>query len=166
MKQELQYIGKITGTFGIKGELKIYSESDFKEFRFRVGATLILKKARINKVVKVTSMRFNQKNILITIDNLNDINEVIDLVGLDIYTTEEAPLDEDEMYVDDLIGLKVFNQNDEYLGIVNDIISIPSNDIIEVIDNQNKILIPFIDDFIISIDDEKIIINEIEGLRQ
>lgn len=165
MKQQLQYIGKITGTFGIKGELKVYSESDFKEFRFRVGADLILKKARITKNVKVTSMRFNQKNILITIDDIKDINEVIDLVGLDIYTTEEAPLNDDEMYVDDLIGLKVYNQNDEYLGIVNDIISIPSNDIIEVIDNQNKILIPFIDDFIISIDEEKIIINEIEGLR-
>lgn len=165
MKQQLQYIGKITGTFGIKGELKVYSESDFKEFRFRVGANLILKKARITKNVKVTSMRFNQKNILITIDDIKDINEVIDLVGLDIYTTEEAPLNEDEMYVDDLIGLKVYNQNDEYLGIVNDIISIPSNDIIEVIDNDNKILIPFIDDFIISIDEEKIIINEIEGLR-
>lgn len=165
MKQQLQYIGKITGTFGIKGELKVYSESDFKEFRFRVGADLILKKAKITKNVKVTSMRFNQKNILITIDDIKDINEVIDLVGLDIYTTEEAPLNDDEMYVDDLIGLKVYNQNDEYLGIVNDIISIPSNDIIEVIDNQNKILIPFIDDFIISIDEEKIIINEIEGLR-
>ncbi len=165
MKKELQYIGKITGTFGIKGELKVYSESDFKEFRFRPGAHLILKKARIHKEVVVSTMRFNQKNILITIDEKKDINEVIDLVGLDIYTTEEAPLNEDEMYVDDLIGLKVYNQNEEYLGIVNDIISIPSNDILEVIDNEKKILIPFIDDFIESIDEEKIIINEIEGLR-
>lgn len=165
MKNNLQYIGKITGTFGIKGELKIYSESDFKDFRFRVGAKLILKKARLEKEVTVSSMRYNQKFLLITVDNLNNINDVIDLVGLDIYTTEEPPLDDDEFYVDDLINLKVFNEKGEYLGIVNDVISIPSNDILEVLNDEQKLLIPYIDDFIVSIDDEKIVINELEGLR-
>lgn len=165
MKNNLQYIGKITGTFGIKGELKIYSESDFKDFRFRVGAKLILKKARLTKEVTISSMRYNQKSLLITVDNLNNINDVIDLVGLDIYTTEEPPLDDDEFYVDDLINLKVFNEKGEYLGIVNDVISIPSNDILEVLNDEQKLLIPYIDDFIVSIDDEKIVINELEGLR-
>lgn len=165
MKNNLQYIGKITGTFGIKGELKIYSESDFKDFRFRVGAHLILKKARLTKEVVVSSMRYNQKSLLITVDELYNINDVIDLVGLDIYTTEEPPLDDDEMYIDDLIGLKVYNEKNEYLGIINDVISIPSNDILEVLNGDKKILIPYIDDFIVSIDDEKVIINELEGLR-
>ena len=33
-------IGQITGTFGIKGELKVYSESDFVEYRFRKNAKI------------------------------------------------------------------------------------------------------------------------------
>ena len=37
-KQELIYIGEIIGTFGIKGELKVFSESDFIDYRFRKGA--------------------------------------------------------------------------------------------------------------------------------
>lgn len=36
-------IGKIIGVFGIKGELKIYSESDFIDYRFRIGAHIYLK---------------------------------------------------------------------------------------------------------------------------
>ncbi len=165
MKNNLQYIGKITGTFGIKGELKVYSESDFIDFRFRVGAPLTLKKARVTKQVTVSSMRYNQKTILITVDELYDINEVLDLVGLDIYSNEEAPLLEDEYYLDDLIGLDVYNEKEEFLGVINDIISIPSNDILEIINNEQKILIPFVDDFIVSVTDKKVIVNEVEGLR-
>ena len=37
------YIGKIVGTFGIKGELKVYSESDFIEERFKKGNEIIIK---------------------------------------------------------------------------------------------------------------------------
>ena len=40
------YIGKVIGTFGIKGELKIYSESDFIEERFKKGNTIYLKAGR------------------------------------------------------------------------------------------------------------------------
>lgn len=165
MKNDITYIGKITGTFGIKGELKIFTESDFTDFRFRVGAPLILKKGRLTKKVTVSSMRYNQKHILITINELYDINEVLDLVGLDIYSEEEVPLKDDEIYLDDLVGLKVYNTEGEYLGIINDLITIPSSDILEVINDNQKILIPYVDDYIVTIDEEKVIINEVEGLR-
>ena len=32
MNNELVLVGKIIGVFGIKGELKVYSESDFSAF--------------------------------------------------------------------------------------------------------------------------------------
>ena len=61
--------------------------------------------------------------------------------------------------------MKVYNQNDEYLGTVTDVIDVPSAAILEVINEDKKVLIPFVNEFIILIDDEKIVINEIEGLR-
>lgn len=86
-------IGKIIGVFGIKGELKIYSESDFIDYRFRVGAHIYLKNKKIAKEVVVTSMRIHKKTILIQIDNLNDINLVFDYIGCDIYAKyEDMPL--------------------------------------------------------------------------
>ena len=42
-------IGKIIGVFGIKGELKIYSESDFIDYRFRIGAHIYLKSKKFDK---------------------------------------------------------------------------------------------------------------------
>ena len=44
-------IGKIIGVFGIKGELKIYSESDFIDYRFRIGAHIYLKSKKFEKTL-------------------------------------------------------------------------------------------------------------------
>ena len=69
MKQNNIYIGKIINTFGIKGELKIYSESDFIEHRYRKGAKIYID----NKEHIVSSFRIHQNLVLITIDEINEI---------------------------------------------------------------------------------------------
>lgn len=159
------YIGKIVATFGIKGELKVYSESDFLDFRFRNGAKIILRNGKTTKEVEVTSSRVHKQYTLITVNHLNDINLVLNYVGSSIYSLENPPLEEDEFYVEQLIGMSVFNENNEFLGKINDVINIPSNDILEIVNDLQKILIPFVDEYIVEITEEKVIIKEIEGFR-
>ena len=156
--------GKIIGVFGIKGELKIYSESDFIDYRFRVGAHIYLKNKKIAKEVVVTSMRIHKKTILIQIDNLNDINLVFDYIGCDIYAKyEDMPtLGLGEYYLDDLIGLKVFDENDNNLGEVLDFIEVPQGYILEIRTKGDKILIPFVDEYIINILEDKIVVKVID----
>ena len=155
------YIGKIVGTFGIKGELKVYSESDFIEERFKKGNEIILKSHKTEITVKVSSCRIHKNNVLITINELYNINDVEKYISYDIYTLQELELDEDEYYIDDLVGLEVYNDKNILIGKVVDVISIPSNDILEVEKNGKKLLIPFINDYIVEIND-KIIIKEME----
>lgn len=158
-------IGQITGTFGIKGELKVYSESDFVEYRFRKNAKIYLSD---NIEYTVSSSRTHKGNVLITINDINDINLVLDKVGMKIYapSDDEPPLNDEEYYVDDLVGLKVINQHDENIGTVKDVIEIPSGYLLEIIDDKdNRFLLPFVDEYIIEITDDSIIINEIEGIR-
>lgn len=155
------YIGKIIGTFGIKGELKVFSESDFIDQRFKKGNELILKSNKSELTVKISSFRIHKNNVLITINNLLNINDVEKYINYDIYTIQELELDEDDYYIDDLIGLEVYNEQNILIGKVIDVISIPSNDILEVETKDKKILIPFINDYIIEIND-KIIIKEME----
>lgn len=155
------YIGKIIGTFGIKGELKVFSESDFIDQRFKKGNELILKSNKSELTVKISSFRIHKNNVLITINNLLNINDVEKYINYDIYTIQELELDEDDYYIDDLIGLDVYNEQNILIGKVVDVISIPSNDILEVETKDKKILIPFINDYIIEIND-KIIIKEME----
>ena len=165
MKQNKILIGEITGTFGIRGELKVYSESDFVEYRFRKGAKVTFSN---NEVHTITSSRFHKGNVLITIDNLDNINLVIPSVGMKIYAENEdiPPLNENEYYVEQLIDLAVYNTSGENLGIVTDVIEIPSGYILEIIDeNKKRFLVPFVDAFVKEITNEKIVIEEIEGIR-
>ncbi len=164
MNNDLILIGKIIGVFGIKGELKVYSESDFIEQRFKKGSTIILKNKKETITVTVSSMRIHKKTILITIDNMLDINMVEKYINYDIFANanDNIELDEDEYYLDDLVGLDVFDENNNFVGLLEDFIEVPQGYIMEIINKGKKTLIPFVDEHIIEIEDTKIIVKVME----
>ena len=166
MENKYILIGKIVNTFGLKGELKISTESDFIFERFKKNNKIYFKLRNEYYVHTITSFRMLKNNPVITIDNLFDINEVTNFIGFDIYAArEDNPiLNNDEYFVDDLVNLKVYYDNDEYVGKVKDVILMPkpTKDLLEIITMDKKtILIPIAKDFIKSISD-KIIINKID----
>lgn len=158
---ELIYIGKFISTFGIKGELKVYTESDFKEYRFRKGAIIVIDK---KQEVKVSSFRIHKNTVLITINDLYDINEIEHNVGAEIYAykSDEPTLDEDEYYLDDLVGLDVYDEDENFVGIVDNFIEVPQGYILEILNNGKKTLIPFVDEFIIDITEDSLIVKVLE----
>ena len=163
--QDKVLIGQITGTFGIKGELKVYSESDFVEYRFRKDAKIFLSD---KKEYVISSSKQHKGNVLITINELYDINLILDKVGMKIYALKDdiPPLEDNEYYHDDLVGLNVINQYEQHLGKVTDVMEMPSGYILEIIDeNNNRFLLPFVDEYIEDITEDTIYIHEIEGIR-
>ena len=56
------YIGKIIGTHGIKGEVKVKSDSDFKTERFKENSILYVKRGE--EMVKIT---INSHRVLINL---------------------------------------------------------------------------------------------------
>ena len=163
-KQELIYIGEIIGTFGIKGELKVFSESDFIDHRFRKGALVKIGSKKEKLEVEITSMRIHKNNVLITINNWNDINLVEKYVGSKVYAdaADEPPLLEEEYEADALIGLEVLDENNNKIGVVKDFIEVPQGYIMEIDDGKQGILIPFVDEFIIDVNDENIVVKVLE----
>lgn len=165
MNNKYTEIGKVVNTFGIKGELKIQSESDFVDYRFAVGKTIYFKMGRIIKDFKVTSYRILKGNVVITVNDLKDINLVEQYIGSTVLAdaNDVPPLDDDEFLIDDLVGLKAYDEQGQYYGEVVDVIMIPNQEILEIKDeNAKPTLIPFVDEYIISIDEEKIIIKPLE----
>lgn len=77
---------------------------------------------------------------------------------------ERMNLDEDEFFVSDLIGKKVFDLEGNYVGILKDVYEYPANDVFAVETDDKKIIqIPAVKDFVKSID-ENIIVELIEGI--
>jgi len=164
---KLNLVGVITSTHGIKGEVKVKSDTSFD--RFSVGNKLFIKKNGLTKEIIINSHRVHKGYDLITFNDLRNINDVLEYVGCEIYVdvSEFDELEDGEFYFDDLIGLNVYDDEGALLGKVIDINEVPQGIILELkkLDNS-KAYIPFVDEFIkeINLEEEKIVITPIEGL--
>lgn len=156
MKDKL-YIGYICGTHGIKGELKVLSDFEKKEIAFKVNNKIMID----NIEHTITSVRYHQNKILITIDSLLNINDVLEYVKKEIYIKREN-LNLDSYLMEDLIGFKIIE--DEELGIVKNILITKAGYLLEI---DKNFYIPFVPSYIKEVDvkNKKIIVNHAKELR-
>ena len=136
------YIGYICGTHGIKGELKVISDFEKIPLAFKVNNKIIID----NEEHTITSIRKHQNKILITIDSLNNINDVLKYLKKEIYILREN-LNLDSYLMEDLIGFKIME--DKELGIVKNILVNKAGYILEI--NKN-FYIPFVPYYIKKVD--------------
>ena len=156
-------VGKIVATHGIKGELKVKSESDFQ--RFYKGNILYIEKDNENIPIEINSHRVHKNLDLITFNNIKDINQVTQYVGCSIYTLhDKEELTDGEYYVEDLVGLKAISTEGVDIGVVLDVREVPQGYILEVKTKDKVALIPFVDEFVKDINEDEIVIELIEGL--
>ncbi len=155
-------IGIITNTFGLKGEVTVKKTTDFD--RFVKGKTIFLFDKEIKVELKIESVRDYKKGLVVKFYNYDLINQIEKYKGLTLYTDELPDLNEDEYHEDDIIGLKVYNEKNELLGEVISIMEVPQGHILKIQTKEKIALVPFNDYFILEVNEEFIVINEIEGL--
>lgn len=159
---KLLKVGKIVNTFGIKGELKVLSESDFVEDRFKVNNTVYLED---KTALTISSFRIHKGNVLIKINNIDDINEVEKYKNFDLFINQnELETPEDGYYLFQLEELDVY-ENDVHIGKVIEVFK-PAQTILRIALSDREILVPFVDAFIegVDLDLKRINIRMIEGL--
>lgn len=159
-------VGKIVGTHALKGELKIRSNSDFGDERFKKGNTLYIRYQGNDIELKIASSRFHKNNYLVAFEGYQDINLVEQYVGSFIYgLKDETLLDENEYFYDDLIGLVVKCGN-RVIGKVTSIYNNGRHDILNIDYDGKNVAIPYVDAFIKDVDlnNEVIEVELIKGL--
>lgn len=155
-------VGRIIGTHGIKGELKVKSDTSFD--RFKIGNKLYIEK---QIPIIVNSVRIHKGMVLITVNDLKNINDVLEYVNKDIYVPHDrSELKDGEYYYEDLIGLQCFNQINENIGVVNDLIEVPQGLILEIKKESKTFMVPYVKQFVkkIDLENKQMFIEEIEGL--
>lgn len=142
-------VGKIINTFGIKGELKIVSDFEYKEKAFTNGTNIYI---GVNKDKEIINTRRVHKNYdLILFDGYTNINEVLKYKGEYIYILKsELNLNEDEYLISDLIGMEVYD-NDLLLGVVIDYENNINNTLLKIKGEKN-FYIPLIPVYIEKVD--------------
>ena len=154
------YVGKIVGTHGIKGEIKIISDSDIKNQVFVPNFNIYLNK---EKLLKIASFRHHKIYDMVMLNGYNNINEVLDFVGMKVYVKRED-LNIKDYILDDLIGLDVI-WNNQKVGYVQDVIQNKNNILLEI-KGQKHFYIPKCADYLQKVDlpNKQIIVQDIGGL--
>ena len=83
---EKLFVGKVVTTHGIKGEIKILSDFQFKDKVFSVGNKLIID----NNEYEIKSYRVHKGFDMVTLDDYHDINEVLFLLKKEVYVDKDS----------------------------------------------------------------------------
>ena len=160
--QDLINVGKISGVFGVKGWIKVFSYTEPRENILSYKYWL-LKKGSQDSSVKVISGQLQGKNVVAQVDGVTDRDQALLLMGWEVYITHEQlpTLAKGEYYWTDLIGLDVENLEGIQLGKVDSLFETGANDILLVKGERERAL-PFIKgQTVVSIDvaERKIIVD-------
>lgn len=157
--KELYNVGKIVGTHGIKGEVKVASITDFPDNRYKVKNILYLDD--ISHPVEIQTVRQHKGMYLLKFTSIPDLTEAEKLRGSILKgTRSNDDLADNEFYYSDIIGLTVVDKNLGELGPIKEILSPGANDVWVVKSPKAKdILIPYIPSVVLNVDIENKKVN-------
>ena len=153
-------IGKLVNTHGIKGEVKLLSNFEYKDKAFVVGMNFYIGEDK--EKVTVNSYRHHKVFDMVTFKEYNYINDVLKFKGKLVYVLKpDLALDNNSILDRDYIGMNAYYEG-VLIGKVNDIID----------NNGYKLMligtkfVPFNKEFIssVSVTKNELILKNVEGL--
>lgn len=156
-------VGKINGVYGVKGWVKVFSETDPREGITKYNPWFLKQQGKWREV-KLESGRRQSKTIIAKLEGYDDREESMLLTGAIIGIKPEQldSLGQDKYYWRDLIGCRVVNQQGIELGVVSKLLETGANDVLVVKSDQDdrERLIPWtLDNTVIEVDLEQDLIS-------
>ena len=148
-------IGKIYTTFGLKGNVKVYAYEE-SVFQTLNGRYVWIEDETSSVKVKIESAKLSKKNnFLVKLEGFDSVGKSKRIIGKMITIEEDMlpPTKDDEYYFYQVVGMKVYDEDENYLGKVVDVIQTGSNDVFVVKDDlEEEFLIPSVKDYVLSMD--------------
>lgn len=166
---EFLTVGQVVRTIGLKGEVKIYPSTHFRDTRFKKGARVFLlnENNEIERELTIKMHRTNGDCDNLIFEEISSIEEAEKINKKYLFVEKnQGFLGENEYFYSDLIGMKVDFDNGKSIGVVKAIEEYNSYATLRVKTSGKDVLIPFVKAFILSVSLEQkhITIKFIEGL--
>lgn len=165
-------IGKVVGAHGIKGMVKIFPTTGDPN-RFSNMKEVVILQNETYKTFTITKAVYHKQYVLLELVGIVDRNQAEAMKGGILMVEEDqgAPLEDNEYYLRDLYGMKVYTENEEYLGELMEILSTGANDVYIVRQKEKPedrdLLIPAIKQCIlhVNVPEKKMIVHLLKGLK-
>ena len=175
-KNECLVVGLITSCHGISGQVKVKSLSDFEERFLKPGMRWLQKENETPSEIELIS-GFKQPGKEIFIVKFLGINtrehaEQFKNYKILVNSNELPKLKKEEFHLLELIDLQVKTLENDQLKIIGKVINLENERnnllVIELFNNQKKVLIPFVKEIVplVDIKNNFLIINPPNGLLQ
>lgn len=166
MKQKFLEVGKIVGTHGIKGMVRIQPWSDSAEFLAEFEHFYLDKDG--NECIDAERVQPHGNVVLAKLSGVDTIEQAEAFRGKILYIDRnDVELDEGRYFISDIIGSQVFDKDGETpLGILSDVSETGANDVWHIKRDGKEYLVPAIDEVIVSVDVEnsRIVLNPLKGI--
>ncbi len=169
-KEELIVIGKIRGTHGLTGAVKVLLLTSFPK-RFEHLRRVILEDRNGNRGSYTIQNLFYQGNgVVLQFKEFSKVSDVLPFVegSVQISPGELMQLPQGSYYHFELLGMEVFLEDGRSLGELQEILSTGSNDVYVVRSNGREHLIPATREVIREVDvsRKRMRIHPLEGLLE
>ena len=175
-KNEWLIVGLITSCHGINGQVKVKSLSDFEERFLKPGIRWLQKENEPPSKIELISgfKQPGKETFVIKLQGINtkDHAEKLKKNRILVKTDKLPKLKKDEFHLLELINLQVKTLENDELKIIGKVINLENEKnnllIIELFENQKKVLIPFVEEIVPLVDIKKnfLIISPPNGLLE
>ena len=144
MSSQLINVGEISGIFGVKGWVKIFSFTQPRENILQYSPWQISQSGELQEIEVLKGKR-QGKTIVACLKGIETREQAAQLIGSKVQISKDLlpETDHDEYYWHDLIGLKVETLGGIDLGVVDSMLETGANDVL-VVKGDRERLIPFL----------------------
>lgn len=165
MKKQFLEAGRIVGTHGLRGEIRVECWCDSPDFLagFR---TLYFDEGEVKLKVK---SRPHKNIVLSKLEDVDTVEDAEKLRGRVLYINRyDVRLPEGRNFIQDLIGCRVLDADDDSVeyGVITDVFRTGANDVYTVKKDDKEFLVPVVDSIVIekNVDGGFVLVRPIKGL--
>lgn len=152
--EDLLQVGAITQPHGVRGEVKVFPTTDDVK-RFKKLKEVILDTGKEKKLLEIEQVKFFKQFVILKFKGLDTMNDVEIYKHKNLYVTRANAVKcaKDEYFIADLIDCEVFDENDNKLGSLTNVIQTGANDVYEVkLTDGREVLLPAIKECVLNVD--------------
>lgn len=144
--EEFFKVGVITSTHGVRGEVKVYPTTDDPR-RFKRLKEVLLDTGKERLPLEIEGVKFFKQFVILKFKGIDNINDVEKYRQKELYVPRKnaVRLSRDEYFVADLMGLRVIDEADAEVGILEEVMETGANDVYVIrMTDGKELLLPAI----------------------
>ena len=165
MLQKYLEVGKVTAPHGVMGEVRVQPWADSPQFLCGFSTLYV---DQTHWPIQVERARVHKNMAILKFHGVTDVPSALAMRNAILYLDrDDVKLPEGSFFLADIMGLEVREEDTgKVLGRVDDILTLPANNVYVVRGGEREIMIPAVPQFVRQVDLENgfLLVHLIEGL--